>query len=392
MLPLKDLKVVDFGQGIAGPYASMLLGDFGANVIKVEPLRGDWSRSLGVAINQTTSPAYISVNYNKRSIAIDIKQKKGLEVVKSIVKDADIIVQSFRPNIMKRYGLDYQSLSDKNMKLIYCSVSGFGEDGPWANLPAGDSTMQAWAGLMSIVGSEDQEPTRVGNVVADMMAGMNVFQGAILSLLRRSKTGKGGEVKTSLLDTLIAFQSPVFTEYLFSRKLPKRTGNNHPLVSPSGLFFTKDKPIVFTVLEHQWATFCNNFELTHLIDDSRFDTNDKRIKNRLELMSLIIPKFSQLSASAVLDKLRSADVPCAPVNNYDDIALDPQVIHNSLFRMLDHPIFGRVPHIKNPVRIDSIDSPMRHAPLLGEHTEAILYDNGLSQNEIHKLRQKKIIS
>lgn len=386
MLPLEGIKVVDFGQGVAGPYGAMLLGDFGAEVVKVEPLRGDWARTLGTRIGNTESATFVAVNRNKRSIAVDLTKPEGLAIARDLLRDADILVQSFRPGVMGRYGLDYGSLAATHPRLIYCSVSGFGPTGPAAELPAGDSTMQAWGGLMSIIGDADSEPTRVGNVVSDMLSGMNVFQGALLALRDRDRTGAGIEVEVSLLDSLIAFQAPAFAEFLTTGRPPPRTGNNHPLMAPSGMFKTADSAVVFSVLEHQWQTFCKFFDIAPLAKDPRFARNADRLANRAELMAVLGPLFSATTTQDVLRRLRACDVPCAPVNDYAAVAADPQVVLNAMLEKIPHPMLGPVPFIRNPLHLKGLEPERGDVPLLGEHTQAILTALSRSPAEIDSLR------
>lgn len=372
MLPLDGIKVVDFGQGVAGPYGAMLLGDYGADVIKIEPPRGDWARTLGTRIGETESATFVAVNRNKRSVVLDLTRPEGIAAARDLIAGADILVQSFRPSVMARYGLDYRSLAPLHPRLIYCSVSGFGPAGPAADLPAGDSTMQAWGGLMSIIGDAEDDPTRVGNVVSDMLAGMNLFQGALLALMKRAQTGKGSEVHVALLDSIIAFQAPAFAEYLTTGRPPPRTGNNHPLMAPSGLFKTADSAVVFSVLEHQWENFCRFFGVPNLAHDVAFARNADRIANRAALMAILRPLFASESTAEVLHRLRACDVPCAPVNDYAAVAADAQVKLNGLLGRRQHPALGAVPFIRNPVRISEMEPRAGNVPLLGEHTAAIL--------------------
>lgn len=391
MLPLAGMRVIDFSQGVAGPYGTMLLAEFGADVIKIEPLRGDWGRTLGTLVSENESAPYLAINRNKRSIAIDLKNPECLAAAKKLVADADIVVQNFRPGVMARYGLDYPTLSATRPELIYCSVSGFGSKGPAMDYPSGDSTMQAWAGLMSIVGGPDDEPTRVGNVVSDILAGMNIFQGALLAVLNRERTGKGTEVEVALLDSMIAFQTPAFAEFLATGQPPPRTGNDHPLVSPSGLFKTAASSIVFSVLQHQWADFCKFFDVPELTHDPRFAQSADRIVNRAALNAILRQLFAAESTEEALRRLRLCDVPCAPVNDYAAVAADPQVQLNALLARIEHPQLGPVPFVRTPVKVRGMEPPNGHAPLLGEHTDAVLREAGIPTAKIDAWRMAAAI-
>jgi crotonobetainyl-CoA:carnitine CoA-transferase CaiB-like acyl-CoA transferase len=271
--PLQGLRVADFTQGAAGPYCAMLLGDYGADVIKVEPPRGDWGRTMGTSVGPDNGTTYLSVNRNKRSLCLDMKDDRGRAVAARLAGRSDIVVESFRPGVMDRLGLGYETLAADNPRLIYCSISGYGQDGPNAGLPAGDSTMQAYGGLMSVIGEPGRQPLRVGNVVSDMLTGMNAFQGVMMALLTLEKTGKGRRVALNLMDSLMAFLAPPLTEYMVTGNLPDRIGNAHPLLGPSGAMQTADGHIVVTVLDHQWPAFCERLG----IEAAQADRADQRL-------------------------------------------------------------------------------------------------------------------
>jgi crotonobetainyl-CoA:carnitine CoA-transferase CaiB-like acyl-CoA transferase len=302
-----------------------------------------------------------------------------------------VVVQSFRPAVMARYGLDWSILHETHPALVYCSVSGFGASGPAADLPAGDSTMQAWGGLMSIIGDANTPPTRVGNVVTDMLAGMNAFQGTLLALMDRQHTGRGCHVEVALLDSLVAFQAPAFAEYLSTGLPPPRTGNNHPLLAPSGLFEAADGALVFSVLAHQWQAFCNFFAVPTLAADPRFTDNALRMANREALMAILRPLFKSEKRAVVLERLRACDVPCAPVNDFAAVAADPQVQINGLLGHVEHPKLGSVPFVRNPVLLDGADTARGHVPLLGEHSESILAGAGYTRSEIERLLEESVV-
>jgi crotonobetainyl-CoA:carnitine CoA-transferase CaiB-like acyl-CoA transferase len=383
---LAGMRVVDFGQGVAGPYCGTLLGDFGADVIKVEPFRGDWSRSMGSRIGPTDTTTSISVNRNKRSVAIDLAKEAGKNIARKLALSSDVLIESFRPTVMERLGLGYDSLILLNPELIYCSVTGYGASGPYAELPAGDSTTQGVGGLMSIVGEAGGGPLRVGNVVSDMLAGMHCFEAVLLSTIGRTKTGKGGRVQINLLETMLAFQAAPLTEFLHTGVQADRTGNAHPLVCPSGAIKSTDGMVTFTVLHHQWPAFCKFLGMPELIEDVRFATNELRIAHRTDLMGIVQSRFITLDKATALDRLRKADVLCAPVNSYADLVEDPQVKHNHSFRSVTHPVLGKMPVIANPIHIDGQSFEPAAAPRLGEHTYAVLSkDLSLADAEIETL-------
>ena len=371
-LPLEGISVLDFGQGVAGPYCGQLLADQGAEVIKVEPPRGDWAREMGArdaGDKSGLSGTFASVNRNKRGLCLDMKKPEARDVARRLALRSDVVLESFRPGVMDRLGLGCDELRRGNPRLVYCAVTGFGESGPNVDLPAGDSTMQAYGGLMSIVGERDGPPLRVGNVVSDMLAGMNAFSAVLLALLRRTSTGEGARIGISLLDSLVAFQAPPLTEYLLTGVLPQRQGNAHPLIAPSGAVRTSDGHIVFTVLDHQWAGFCEGLDLAALAADPRFATSALRQQNRALLQAELAPVFLKQGRRDWLVRLRELDVLCAPINDYAALREDPQVRHNCLIGDA-----GGVPVIRNPVRVG--DEPRyRRPPARGEHTRTILAED-----------------
>lgn len=384
---LSGLRVLDFGQGIAGPYCGQMLGDHGANVIKVEPPRGDWSRTMGVQDQNGMSGSFISVNRNKRGICLDFRQGDAVDIAKTLALKADIVLESFRPNVMGRLGLGYEELRRHNPRLIYCSISGFGDSGPNESLPASDSTMQAYGGLMSIVGEPGGKPLRIGNVVSDMLTGMNAFSGILLGLIARNATGEGKRIRVSLLDSIVAFQAPPLIEYLITNELPRRIGNAHPLISPSGAINTADGMIMFTVFDHHWERFCTELDLAYLASDPRFNTSEQRQRNRDVLYEALAPAFIHRTSKECIEKLRAMDVLCSPINSYHDLVHDEQVLHNRLISRLTTPDGSDVPLIRNPVRIEGAGQAWRLPPRLGEHTvEVIRRELELSLDKIDALR------
>jgi len=382
-LPLAGVSVLDFGQGVAGPYCGQLLADQGADVVKVEPPRGDWAREMGVrdaADKSGLSGTFASVNRNKRGLCLDLRLPEARDVAKRLALRADVVLESFRPGVMDRLGLGCEDLRRENPRLVYCAITGFGEGGPNVDLPAGDSTMQAYGGLMSIVGEQGGAPLRVGNVVSDMLAGMNAFSAVLLALLQRASTGEGARIGIALLDSLVAFQAPPLTEYLLTGALPRRQGNAHPLIAPSGAVRTQDGHIVLTVLDHQWKRFCEGLGLSALAADPRFATSPARQQNRAALDEALAPAFLAKSSAAWLVRLRELDILCAPINDYASLREDAQLRHNRLIGNA-----GGVPVIRNPVRVGG-EAVHRPPPARGEHTRGVLSgDLRLEPAEVERL-------
>jgi crotonobetainyl-CoA:carnitine CoA-transferase CaiB-like acyl-CoA transferase len=371
-LPLEGLRVLDFGQGVAGPYAGQLLGDHGADVIKIEPPRGDWSRTMGAQDGTGLTGTFVAVNRNKRGLCLDLRKPEAIDIARQLALEADVIVESFRPGVMDRLGLGREALRRENASLVYCSVTGFGESGPNVDLPAGDSIMQAYGGLMSIIGERDGDPLRVGNVVSDMLAGTNAFSGVVLALFTRAVTGQGGDVRVSLLDSIVAFQGPPLTEFLLTGKTPRRLGNEHPLIAPSGAVRTKDGQINYTVFDHQWPGFCAKLGLGRLASDARFADTGLRQQNRDALNRELATVFATRSSGEWIEALRRMDVLCAPINDYPALVADSQVRHNAIVGSVQDAGQRAIPMLRNPVRLDSQQPRLTAPPRLGEHTCEIL--------------------
>ena len=366
---LKGLRVLDFGQGIAGPYAAQMLGDHGADVLKVEPPRGDWSRTMGAQSQARASGSFLSVNRNKRGLCLDLARPAAIAIARQLAEQADVLVESFRPGVMDRLGLGESALREKNPKLIYCSVTGFGVDGPNAALPASDSIIQGWGGLMSINGARDGDPLRMGNVVADMLAGMNAFAGVLLALRERDAGGPGRRVDIALLDSIVAFQAPPLTEYLITGALPRRMGNDHPLTSPAGAFRASDGLISLAVMDHKWPDFCAAVGIGPLLADPRFATGAARQHHRDALRAALDPLFAAHDSAHWLQVLRAADVLCGPIHDYASLREDPQVRHNALLAL---DARGGAPVVRSAVRVQGTPESYAPAPRLGEHTRAVL--------------------
>jgi crotonobetainyl-CoA:carnitine CoA-transferase CaiB-like acyl-CoA transferase len=381
--PLAGRRLLDFSQGVAGPSCAMLLGDLGADVIKVEPPEGDWARGVGHQLAPGESSAHLSLNRNKRSICLDLKQPKGRDVAVRLAARSDIIVQNFRPGVMEKFGLGYESLAATNPRLIYASIFGFGEEGPLAGAPATDSTMQAFGGLMSINGDGDGPPLRMGNMVSDMLAGSYLSQGVLAALLCMANTGRGQRVNVSLLDALVAFQAPPVVEFALTGQVPARSGRQHPMIAPSGTYPVKDGFITLVATQQLWRKFCMAVGQPELALDERFATAQARLVNRALLQEIIAPFFAQRTQAEVLELSRLHDLVCAPINDYAALLKHEQVAANQLLGHWQHARLGQVPGIRNPVRYGDMVSPWGAPPLLGEHTRQVLAaELGMNDAEI----------
>jgi crotonobetainyl-CoA:carnitine CoA-transferase CaiB-like acyl-CoA transferase len=369
--PLAGIRVLDFGQGIAGPYCAQLLGDQGADVIKIEPPRGDWSRTMGTPQPAGMTGSFVAVNRNKRGLCLDLRHPQARDIARALADDADVVVESFRPAVMDRLGLGFETLRAANPRLVYCSITGFGESGPNVDVPASDSVMQPYGGLMSINGERDGVPLRMGNVVSDMLAGANAMSGVCLALLARAASGCGRKVSVALLDSIVAFQAAPISEYLVTGKTPQRLGNDHPMTTPSGVFATRDGAISLTVMEHMWPSFCQGIGAPRLVDDARFANGGLRQQHRDALRAALAPVLASRTTTAWIAALRALDILCAPINDYPALVTDPQVVHNALIQWTQSDL-AALPMLRNPVRLEGNATRMTPPPRLGQHSREIL--------------------
>lgn len=389
--PLTGLKVVDFSQGGAGPYCTQLLGDQGADVVKIEPPRGDWAREMG-AFNADIgmTATFASMNRNKRGICLDLRQPQARDVALSLCRTADVVVEAFRPGVMDRMGMGYEALARANPGLVYCSVNGFGLTGPNKDLPASDSVLQPYGGLMSIVGEDGGDPLRVANIVSDMLAATNAFGSVMLGLYRRATTGEGGHVSTNLLDSIVAFQATNVSEYLLTGVTPRRMGNRHPLIASSGVYKAADGHIAMAVLDHYWAGFCEAMEVRALSEDPRFATPESRQEHRRALWALLQETVAARPVAHWLQRLRERDILCAPVQDYPALVRDPQVLHNGIVGEVRDRKGARIPMVKNPMTLEG--RPVRYTPppSLGQHTLQVLQEDlGLPPDAVEQLLRSK---
>jgi crotonobetainyl-CoA:carnitine CoA-transferase CaiB-like acyl-CoA transferase len=394
MKPLDGISVLDFSQGGAGPYCAQLLADYGAEVIKLEPPRGDWSRTLGTA-RSPGEPAgtYLSFNRNKRGLCMDLNRSPAVQIARELALKVDVIVESFRPGVMDRWHLGYEDLAEDHPTLIYCSISGFGQDGPYRDKPATDTAIQSRSGLMSILGEEGGAPLRMPNVPIDHLAGVNGFASVLLALQHRNLTGAGSHVGTSLLSTAVAFQAPLIAEYSLTGELPVRRGNRSPFLATSDVTRASDGYMVVTVLAHQWEQFCAGIDRPDLVTDERFVTNEDRSRNRAALWQVLGEVFAQQTVEAWVDILTASGVMASPVVDYEGLVEDPQVRHSQLIgKVSDHRGFS-VPVVRSPIHVGTwhVDAN-RPPPSLGQHSAAILHEYlGLTAEQVDRLRQDGVV-
>ena len=393
--PLDGVRVLDLTRVVAGPYCSMFLGDLGADVVKVEqPGSGDDTRGWGPPFTGGESAYYLCINRNKRSVTLDLKSPRAVELLRELAKAADVLIENFRPGTMERLGLGEKELRALNPRLIYASLTGFGADGPMSDWPGYDLIVQAWGGLMSITGTPDGEPVKVGVAIIDLVAGLMLGKAITAALFAREKIGVGQRIDTSLLEAEVASLINAGSNYLVGGKIPTRWGNAHPNIVPYQNFKTADGYLVIGVAsEVIWKRFCAAVGREALAEDPRFQNNSQRVEHRAELIALLSEMFIQRDNETWFKLLTEAEVPCAPVQSIEQVFQAPQVLHRDMLLEVDHPTAGKVRMAGIPVKFSETPGSVRRPPpLLGEHNEAVLKDwLGMSATKIDELKRDKII-
>jgi crotonobetainyl-CoA:carnitine CoA-transferase CaiB-like acyl-CoA transferase len=403
---LEGLRVLDLSRVLAGPWASQTLADMGAEVIKIErPGRGDDTRSWGPPFaqdelgNDTSESAYfLSANRGKKSVTIDITQPAGQGLVCRLASQSDILIENYKVGGLKRYSLDYERLARLSPKLIYCSITGFGQNGPYKDRAGYDFMIQAMGGLMSITGERDDRPgggpQKVGVAVADLVTGLYSTIAILGALNHRHLTGQGQHIDMALLDCQVAMLANVNLNYLVSGKVPVRQGNAHQNIVPYQVFRCKDGHLILAVgNDEQFSRFCTEAGVLELVTDARFATNKARVHNRELLVPILETVFLTRDRDDWLNRLETIGVPCGPINDIGQVFSDPQVQARGLRLSLPHPKAGMVPGVANPIRFSQTPVQQQLAPpVLGQHTEEVLAELlGLTEAEIGALKASKII-
>ncbi|MSQ63203.1 MAG: CoA transferase [Betaproteobacteria bacterium] len=399
--PLSHIRVLDLSRVLAGPWAAQNLADLGAEVIKVErPGVGDDTRGWGPPWmkdgqgQDTTESAYfLSVNRNKKSVTLDISRPEGQKIARELALKSQVLVENYKVGTLERYGLDYKSLKQDNPGLIYCSVTGFGQDGPYAPRPGYDFIFQGMGGLMSITGERDGQPgagpQKVGIAITDVLTGMYASVAILAAITHRERTGQGQYIDAALLDTMVAFNANQIVSYLCSGKIPIRWGNAHPQVVPYEVFPTAGGHIILAIgNDSQFASFCQAAGCAELAQEPRFKTMSQRIVHRGELIPLIAEVMRTRTKHEWIVALEAANVPCGPINNMEEVFEDPQVQHRKLRVDIPHPLGGVAPVVASPLRLSETPVEYRLAPpTLGQHNEEILR-NLLGKSDVEFARLK----
>ncbi len=402
--PLDGIRVLDLSRILAGPTCTQLLGDLGADIIKVErPGAGDDTRKWGPpyvrdadGADTTESAYYLCANRNKRSLSVDMAQPQGRALVERLAAKCDVLVENFRTGGLARYRLGYDDLKDRHPHLIYCSITGFGQDGPYAHRSGYDFLIQAMGGIMSITGEPDGDPCKVGLGIADVMCGMYASTAILAALRHRDSSGKGQHIDLALLDSQVAWLINAGTHYLTSGRAPERLGNGHPNIVPYDVFPTADGHIALAVgNDAQFQRFCAFAGAPGLADDNDYASNDARVRNRDNLVPTLRKLTARHPTSHWLAGLEKVNVPCGPVNDLEQVFRDPQVRHRNMVVSLPHALAaeGQVQLIGNPLNLSETPvSYRRGPPVLGEHTEEVLGELlGLEGEELNRLREDAII-
>lgn len=392
---LQGLKVLDMSRQLAGPGCAMMLGDLGADVIKIERAGvGDETRAWGPPFVNGESAYFLCTNRNKRSLTLNLKDDRGAAIARRLAEQSDVMIENFRIGRLTEMGLGYEDLKPKNPGLIYCSISGFGHTGPDQNLPGYDFMIQARGGFMSITGEPEGHPTKVGVAIADIAAGLFSNSAILAALYAREKTGRGQHIDTALLDAQIALLANVGSSALCTGEPPQRYGNAHPNVVPYQTFPTADGHLALAIgNDGQWTRFCQAAGKPEWPKDARFSTNPQRVVNRDALIDLMIDFFKGKTTSEWLALCAENDVPAGPVNTVDKVFEDPQALARGMLVEMDHPTVGTARLAGSPMNLSETPVEIRRPPpLLGEHTDEILTEQlGCTVEEVDTLRRDGVV-
>ncbi len=393
--PLEGIKILDFTRVLAGPFASMILGDLGAEVIKVEPLAGDESRSWPPILEKGESGYFMILNRNKKSITLNLKDQRAKEIVYKLAPKVDMIIENFTPGVVERLGIDYKTLSQDHPGLIYCSISGFGQYGPYRDKKAYDPIIQGMTGLMSITGERGRSPVKVGIPITDLVAAIYAVTAIQAAYIHKSKNGKGQYIDIALYDSMLSLLTIMSMEYFTAGKAPERWGLDHIHRVPARAFEARDGQYIQVAATNEvmYPKFCKLLGVEELINDPRFDTNAKRVENRDEIMPIFENKMRKKTRDEWLRIFEKANLPCGPILALNEVFSDINVKEREMLFTLEHPVEGEVKQLGFPYKL--FDTPAKvklRPPSLGEHNEEVLKGwLNYSNQDIARFKAEKVI-
>ena len=395
MKALEGISVLDLTRALAGPFCTLMLGDNGADVVKIEiPGTGDDTRQWGPPFIQGESAYYLSINRNKRSLTLNLRDPQAKEIFLKMAGSADVVVENFTPGVMSRFGLDYQAVKAVNPKIVYCSISGFGQDGPYQSRPAYDQIMQGLSGIMSITGEPDGEAQKVGLAITDIGAGMWSAFAIMAALRHREIGGEGQYIDISMLDAQVAWLTYQAAYFFANGEAPKRLGAAHPTLVPYQGFMCQDGKYINVAVgsERIWERFCEGINRVELREDPEYSGNSNRVTNRSKLVPMLQEMFLTRPVQDWVDDLQRVNVPCGPINDLADVFSDPQLLHRQMYVEMTHPTLGKIKQTGLPIKFSLTPGGLdRHPPLLGEHNQEILEGLGYSGADIKRLAEASVI-
>ena len=394
MKPLDDLFVVDLSRILSGPVCTMSLADMGAEVIKVEPPPlGDDSRQWGPPFVGGISTYFLSINRNKKSLGLNLKVEEGRRILWKLIERADVLIENFRPGVLDKLGFGYEAVSKSNFRLVYCSISGFGQTGPYRDRPGYDVIAQGESGMMDLTGYPDGPPAKLGGSLADIVAGLYACNGILLALLARHRTGKGQHLDVSLLDGMVSTLTYHAGIYLSTGRSPKRMGTRHPSIVPYECFQAKDGFVNIAVTnQKQWENFCQVLGFPELANDSRFETMKARLANYGDLRPMIDGVISTMTRSDVMTRMSEVGIPAGPINTVGEILEDPQIHAREMVAELTHPEYGPLRVLGIPIKLSGTPGVVENAPpRFGEHNREILRELGIAEHEVTQLEKSGAI-
>lgn len=394
MKPLAGIKVLDLTRVLAGPFCTMILADMGADVIKIEqPGKGDDTRAFGPPFEKGESAYFLSINRNKKSITLDMKSDNGKEIIRRLIQRSDILVENFRPGALKKLGFDYETVSKINPRLVYASVSGFGQTGPWSAKSGYDLAIQGLGGIMSLTGDAGGPPYKVGVSQADLTAGLYALQGILLALYAREKTGRGQLVDVGMFDCQIALLSFQAGIYFMTGVSPARKGNQHPTICPYETFKARDRYITVAVgNDRLWQKFCALLGLEKLRDHPDYSTNPSRVQHRDRLFPIIQEEIGKRESAHWLKLFEEGGIPSGPILSVEEALTQPQTLAREMVATVDHRTLGNIKQTGIPIKLSETPGEIKNPPpCLGEHTDAVLESLGYSGADIQAMRASGVI-